>query len=68
MYVAASIFSAVLLRKVYLFQTLPEFDNVRQGTPIDMLCYSLPFAVVFTIFDILVHYFFDGLCVKYYLT
>jgi hypothetical protein len=50
MYVAASIFSAVLLRKVYLFQTLPEFDNVRQGTPIDMLCYSLPFAVVFTVY------------------
>lgn len=68
MYVAASIFSAVLLRKVYLFQTLSEFDNVRQGTPIDFLYYSLPFAVLFTVFDILVHHIFDGLCVKYYLT
>lgn len=35
---------------------------------IDFLYYALPFAIVFTIFDLFVHYIFDGLCVKYYLT
>jgi hypothetical protein len=65
----ASIFSAVLLRKVYLFQILPEFDGVRKGTVSDILYYSIPFGVAFTViikyiqvFDLGVHYLFDGLC------
>jgi len=45
----ASIFSAVLLHKVYLFQTLPEFDGVRKGTVNDILYYSIPFGVAFTV-------------------
>jgi len=49
MYLGASILSAVLLRKVYLFQTLPEFDGIREGTVIDFLFYSLPFGVAFTV-------------------
>ena len=49
MYLGASVFSAVLLHKVYLFQTLPAFDNIRQGTIKDMLYYSLPFGIAFTV-------------------
>lgn len=49
MYLAASVFSAVLLRKVYLFQTMPEFDGVRAGSGWDFLYYSIPFGVLFTV-------------------
>lgn len=49
MYLAASIFSAVLLHKVYLFQTLPEFESYRVGGLLDLLYYSLPFGVAFTV-------------------
>lgn len=67
MYLAASVFSAVLLHKVYKFQTLPEFDKVREGSLMDMVYYSLPFGIGFTIFDLVIHYFFDELCIKYYI-
>ena len=67
MYLVATVFSAVLLRKVYLFQTLPDFEKVREGSLIDMLYYSLPFGILFTIFDIVIHYIFDPLCIKYYI-
>lgn len=67
MYIGASIFSSVLLHKVYLFQTMPEFDKVRVGKPIDFLYYSLPFGVAFTLFDLLMHYLFDNYCAEHYL-
>ena len=52
MYLGATVFSAVLLHKIYLFQTMPEFDSIREGTPIDFLYYSLPFAVAFTVTNV----------------
>ncbi len=74
MYVGASIFSAILLHKVYLFQTLPEFAKVKEGSIYDFLQYSLPFGVAFTVlslsiqvFDLAIHYFFDDLCAQYYI-
>lgn len=54
MYLAASVFSAVLLRKVYQFQTLPDFEQYRVGSIIDFLYYSLPFGIAFTVKDTLI--------------
>jgi hypothetical protein len=49
MYLSATIFAAILFRKVYLFQTLPDFEGVRMGSVFDFLYYSLPFGVLFTV-------------------
>jgi hypothetical protein len=49
MYLAASVFSAILLHKVYLFQTMPEFEAIRVGSAIDFFIYSVPFGVIFTV-------------------
>jgi hypothetical protein len=69
-----SLVSAILINKIYLYQTLPYFENIRNGSMKELLMYGLPFFVVFTvillifkIFDLVVHYFFDDLCLKYFL-
>ena len=67
--------SAFLLKKVYLYQTLPEFENHRKGSIYDLLFFGLPFAAAFTVnspitqgFDLLVHYIFDDWCLHHILT
>lgn len=47
---------------------------MREGTPIDLLYISLPFAIIYTVLviqtqlaDLLIHYLLDPLCIKYYL-
>ena len=41
--------AAVVMNKVYVFQTHPAFDDLRYGVLSDFLLYSLPFAAVFTV-------------------
>lgn len=48
-YLLITIFSAILFNKMYLFQTLPEFDNVRKGTLKELIIYAVPFCIVFTV-------------------
>lgn len=62
------IVGALLFQKVYIFQTNPHFDDIKVGSVTDMLIYGLPFAVVFSLFDLLIHHLFDDLCEMYYIT
>lgn len=41
--------SAFLLEKVYKFQTLPEFADIRKGSIYDLLIFALPFALAFIV-------------------
>ena len=49
MFVVVLIVAAFLFNKVYIFQTHPHFETVRQGNLSEMLIYGLPFAFVFTV-------------------
>lgn len=59
MFLGATIFSAILLHKVYLFQKLAEFDQAREGKLMDIIIYGLPFSFLYTIIDTIIHYFLD---------
>ena len=41
--------AAIVMNKVYIFQTNPKFDHIRYGHLTDFLLYSIPFAAVFTV-------------------
>jgi hypothetical protein len=43
------IVGSILMNKVYIFQTHPHFDNIRQGNISEMITYGLPYAFVFTV-------------------
>ena len=62
-----SIASAVLINKIYIYQTSDFFTNIKKGTLSELLCYGIPFGILFVLSDGLVHYLFDERCVKYYL-
>jgi len=49
MFLGATIFSAILLHKVYLFQKLAEFDQAREGKLMDIIIYGLPFSFLYTV-------------------
>ena len=54
-----SVVSAVLINKIYLYQTLPYFDNIRKGYISELVYYGIPFGILFILTDTLVHYFLD---------
>jgi hypothetical protein len=68
MFVAISVVAAILFNKVYIFQTHDYFKDIRCGNFLEMLMYGIPDGVLFTGMDLLIHYLFDDLCSKYYIT
>jgi hypothetical protein len=61
-FILITIISAILINKIYQYQTYAMFETVRKGTIMDLIMYSLPFAVLFVLSDGAVHYMFDKKC------
>ncbi len=41
--------AVLLFQKVYVFQTHPQFETIKEGSMNEILIYGLPFAVVFSV-------------------
>ena len=41
--------AAWIMKRVYIFQTHEHFEDIRIGSVMDFLKYSLPFSVAFTV-------------------
>jgi hypothetical protein len=58
----------VLLNKIYNYQTLEYFQNIRNGSVQDLIIYGLPFALLFSVisnlFSVLI--FFIIICLMIY--
>jgi hypothetical protein len=57
-----TVVSAVLINKIYLYQTLPYFENIRKGYISELVYFGIPFGILFILYDTLFHQFFDEKC------
>lgn len=46
-FVFISIASAILLHKVYLYQTSPNLASIRKGSLFELVIYGIPFGALF---------------------
>jgi len=44
-----TVIASILVKKLYDFQTLDFFREVRKGSIWDLIIYGFPFAVIFTV-------------------
>jgi len=48
-FVGIVVLSAILVKKLYIFQTHEYFSDIEKGSAWDFLFYSIPFAILYTV-------------------